>query len=169
MDCNRRQMVRSLLLGSGLFPAVVNDLLAAEASPLAPKAPHFQGTAKRVIFIYLSGGLSHVDSFDPKPTLAEYERDGKTADNNRKVLGSPWAARPRGQSGIEVTDLFPGIAEIHHRGDDLLHRVLSEITEDLTEAVRQFGRHVMFFQCDFSDHRERLPVVSRSYLYRMEV
>ena len=116
MDCNRRHMVRSLLLGSGLFPAVVNDLLAAEASPLAPKAPHFPGTAKRVIFIYLSGGLSHVDSFDPKPKLAEYQRDGKTADNNRKVLGSPWEAKPRGQSGIEVTDLFPHIAE---KVDDL--------------------------------------------------
>src|SRR5712675_3038204 len=113
MPCefSRRQMVRSLLLGSGIFPAVLSDLMAAESSPLTPKAPHFPGTAKRVIFIYLSGGLSHVDSFDPKPKLAEYQRDGKTADNNRKLLGSPWAAKPRGQSGIEVTDLFPNIAE----------------------------------------------------------
>jgi hypothetical protein len=108
---NRRDHVRSLLLGSSLFPAIVSDLLAAEASPLAPKAPHFAPTAKRVIFIYLSGGLSHVDSFDPKPKLAEYQREGKTADNNRKVLGSPWASKPRGQSGTEITDLFPNIAE----------------------------------------------------------
>ncbi|HTP35445.1 MAG TPA: DUF1501 domain-containing protein [Candidatus Acidoferrales bacterium] len=115
-DCSRRQMVRSLLLGSGLFPAVLNDLLAAEASPLAPKAPHFPGTAKRVIFIYLSGGMSHVDSFDPKPRLAEYQRDGKTAENGRKVMGSPWEAKPRGQSGIEITELFPNIAEC---ADDL--------------------------------------------------
>ena len=93
-EFNRRQMVRSLLLGSGLFPAVLSDLLAAEsARPLAPKAPHFPGTAKRVIFIYLSGGVSHVDSFDPKPKLAEYQRDGKTGENNRKLLGSPWAAQ----------------------------------------------------------------------------
>src|SRR5262249_5063664 len=115
-DFNRRQMVRSLLLGSGLFPAVLNDLLAAEASPLAPKAPHFPGTAKRVIFIYLIGGMSHVDSFDPKPKLGEYQRDGKTFDNNRKALGSPWAAKPRGKSGTEITDLFPNIAEC---ADDL--------------------------------------------------
>src|SRR5436305_2171513 len=108
-DFSRRQMVRSLLLGSGLFPAVLNDLLAAEASPLAPKAPHFPGTAKRVIFIYLSGGASHVDSFDPKPKLDEYQRDNKTGENGRKLLGSPWPARPHGQSGIEVTDLFPNI------------------------------------------------------------
>src|SRR5437588_10442229 len=102
MPCefSRRQMVRSLLLGSSLFPAVLTNWLAAEASPLAPKAPHVPGTAKRVIFIYLSGGMSHVDSFDPKSKLAEYQRDGKTAENNRKVMGSPWAAKPRGQSGI---------------------------------------------------------------------
>src|SRR5215475_2597234 len=113
MSCefNRRQMVRSLLLGSGIFPAVLSDLMAAESSPLAPKAPHFPGAAKRVIFIYLSGGVSHVDSFDPKPKLAEYQREGKTGENNKKMLGSPWEARPRGQSGIEVTDLFPHIAE----------------------------------------------------------
>jgi hypothetical protein len=113
MPCefNRRQVVRSLLLGGGLFPAVLRDLMAAEASPLAPKVSHFPGTARRVIFIYLSGGASHVDSFDPKPKLAEYQRDGKTGENNRKMLGSPWAAKPHGQSGIEVTDLFPNIAE----------------------------------------------------------
>src|SRR5215471_7865378 len=115
-DCSRRQMVRSLLLGSGLFSAVLNDLLAAEASPLAPKAPHFPGAARRVIFIYLSGGMSHVDSFDPKAKLGEYQKDGKTAENGRKVLGSPWASRPRGESGIEITDLFPNIAE---HADDL--------------------------------------------------
>src|SRR5262249_29589857 len=115
-DFSRRTMVRSLLLGSGLFPAVLNDLLAAETSPLAPKAPHFPGTARRVIFIYLSGGMSHVDSFDPKSKLAEYQREGKTAENNRKVMGSPWAAKPRGQCGTEITDLFPNIAEC---ADDL--------------------------------------------------
>src|SRR5712675_3658470 len=105
MPCefSRRQMVRSLLLGSGIFPAVLSDLMAAESSPLAPRAPHFPGTAKRVIFIYLSGGASHVDSFDPKPKLAEYQREGKTSDNGRKLLGSPWQSKPRGKSGIEVT------------------------------------------------------------------
>src|SRR3954470_16565153 len=113
---NRRDSVRSLLLGSSLFPAVLSELLAAETSPLAPKAPHFPGTAKRVIFIYLSGGMSHVDSFDPKPKLAEYQRDGKTFEGTRKALGSPWAAKPRGQCGTEITDLFPFIAE---KADDI--------------------------------------------------
>ena len=99
-------MVRSLLLGSSLFPALLSELAASD-NPLAPKAPHFPGTARRVIFIYLSGGMSHVDSFDPKPKLAEYQRDGKTREGGGKALGSPWAWKPHGQSGIEVTDLFP--------------------------------------------------------------
>jgi hypothetical protein len=110
MELDRRQMVRSLLLGSSMFPAVLGELMAAE-NPLAPKAPHFPGTAKRVIFIYLSGGMSHVDSFDPKPKLAEYQRDGKTREGGGKALGSPWASKPHGQSGIEVTGLFPHLAE----------------------------------------------------------
>jgi hypothetical protein len=115
----RRQNIRSLFLGSSLFPALVSELLAKDAAPdnpLAPKAPHFPGTAKRVIFIYLSGGMSHVDSFDPKPKLAEYQREGKTGDNGRKYLGSPWESKPRGQSGLEITELFPNIAEC---ADDL--------------------------------------------------
>src|SRR5213080_818642 len=107
---NRRQMVRSLFLGSSLFPALLGELLGGE-NPLAPKAPHFPGTAKRVIFIYLSGGMSHVDSFDPKPKLAEYQREGKMREGGGKALGSPWPHKPHGQSGIEVTDLFPNIAE----------------------------------------------------------
>ena len=102
---NRRHMIRSLALGSSLFPALLSNLLAKEsaagaANPLAPKAPHFPGTAKRVIFIYLSGGASHVDSFDPKPQLAEYQRDGKTGENGRKMLGSPWAAKPRVRKSV---------------------------------------------------------------------
>lgn len=112
----RREALRSLFLGTSLFPALVTELLAkgapaAAANPLAPKAPHFPGTAKRVIWIYLSGGMSHVDSFDPKPKLAEYQRDGKLDANKRKLLGSPWPAKPHGQSGTEITDLFPRIAD----------------------------------------------------------
>src|ERR1700758_3805689 len=111
----RRHAVRSLFLGSSMFPALLSELLAkgttpAAVNPLAPKAPHFPGTAKRVIWIYLSGGMSHVDSFDPKPKLAEYQREGKTREGGGKSLGSPWAFKPHGQSGIEVTDLFPNIA-----------------------------------------------------------
>jgi hypothetical protein len=115
MQLNRRSATRSLFLGSTMFPALLSDLLASSgsvaANPLAPRAPQFPGTAKQVIFIYLCGGFSHMDTFDPKPKLAEYQRDGKTGPNGKKPLGSPWEAKPRGKSGIEITDLFPNIAE----------------------------------------------------------
>ena len=71
-DCTRRQALRSLVGGSLLLPGILSELLAAESSdPLAPRAPHFPGKAKRVIFLYMSGGASHVDTFDPKPKLQE--------------------------------------------------------------------------------------------------
>ena len=71
---SRRSMVRSLAAGSLLFPGIVQRLLAEDGSaafagPLAPRAPHFKGKAKSVIFMYMSGGVSHMDSFDPKPVL----------------------------------------------------------------------------------------------------
>src|SRR5690349_83590 len=76
---SRRGMLRSLAAGSLLFPGIVSQLLADDAraaaldpiNPLAPRAPHFAPKAKRVIFMYMSGGVSHMDTFDPKPKLIE--------------------------------------------------------------------------------------------------
>src|SRR5687768_8054495 len=73
---SRRGVIRSLAAGSILLPGIVQSLLADESTgqqgnPLAPRAPHFAGKAKRVIFLYMSGGVSHMDSFDPKPKLVE--------------------------------------------------------------------------------------------------
>src|SRR6185312_14048056 len=70
----RRSMIRSLVGGSLLLPGILSELLAqdrpaADVDPLAPKAPHFRARAKRVIFLNMSGGVSHVDSFDYKPKL----------------------------------------------------------------------------------------------------
>ncbi|HYO80374.1 MAG TPA: DUF1501 domain-containing protein, partial [Bryobacteraceae bacterium] len=67
MNPNRRQLLHPLFAGSALFPAMVSELLAESTDPLAPTAPHFGGKAKRVIFLFMTGGVSHVDSFDPKP------------------------------------------------------------------------------------------------------
>src|SRR5260370_28048089 len=68
-DCSRRQVVRSLFTGSMLFPAVLQQLFADTGDSIAPRAPHFPAKAKRVIFMYMPGGVSHVDSFDYKPKL----------------------------------------------------------------------------------------------------
>src|SRR5687768_4891305 len=92
--CNssRRQMVRSLVSGSLLLPGIVAHLLADEArggdetNPLAAKAPHFPAKAKRVIFLYMSGGVSHMDSFDPKPRLLADAENGVPAPGGRPYM-----------------------------------------------------------------------------------
>ena len=72
----RRGFVQSAVAGSLLMPGILHELLAAD-DPLAPRKPHFAPKAKAVIFLFMSGGVSHVDSFDPKPKL--------TADHGKRV------------------------------------------------------------------------------------
>ncbi len=112
--CNRRQAIRSLAGGSLLLPGIVSNLLAAgdvrslPPDPLAPKEPPFAAKAKRVIFLYMSGGVSHVDSFDPKPKLAA--QHGGKAPNGQFLKRPDWEFRRHGQCGTEVSDLFPHMA-----------------------------------------------------------
>jgi hypothetical protein len=105
-----------LALGSVLSQAL--GLQAAETNlhPLAPKAPHFPAKAKRVIHLFMNGGPSHVDTFDPKPSLATY--NGKELPmhlNTERKTGaafqSPFAFKKYGKSGIEVSELFAKTAE----------------------------------------------------------
>ena len=104
------------------FAGLSTEWAAAETR--RPKT-HFKPRAKRVIFLFMDGGVSHVDSFDPKPQLAK--RNGQPAkwkpdvlsqavSANRKWLGSPWKFQQRGKSGLRVSDLFPRIAGV---ADDL--------------------------------------------------
>jgi uncharacterized protein (DUF1501 family) len=124
-SCSRRSFIRSLAAGSGLLPGLVASLLADDArtgdDPLAPRQPHFPGKAKRVIFIYMSGGVSHVDSFDPKPRLfadhgKEIKADHPEIKNRpgyeRIFLKRPqWTFEPRGTCGTEISSLFPQVAQ----------------------------------------------------------
>ncbi|MEO6182203.1 MAG: DUF1501 domain-containing protein [Verrucomicrobiota bacterium] len=114
----RRQAIRSLVSGSILLPGILSQLLAddaggsAVANPLAPKAPHFPGKAKRVIFLYMTGGVSHMDSFDPKPKL--FAQRGKPVAKDQKgpkYLAPLWDFKPGGKCGTEVSDLFPYVRE----------------------------------------------------------
>jgi hypothetical protein len=82
-------------------------------SPLKVKAPHFPARAKRVIFLFMQGGPSHVDTFDYKPTL--FSADGKNV-GGRKILAPQWKFKPYGKSGLQISDLFPGVAK---HADDL--------------------------------------------------
>jgi len=132
----RRSAIQSLVGGSLLLPGILSELLAEgqpaagdNADPLAPKEPHLRPRAKQIIFINLSGGVSHVDSFDYKPRLIAdhnktYHVPAKMleafAPSNRaveKFFKRPqWEFKKRGQSGLWISELFPHIAEC---ADDL--------------------------------------------------
>jgi len=88
------------------------------ASPPLPQGRGRGGSAKRVIFLFMSGGPSHVDTFDPKPRLlAEtgkplpFSKPSLERTKTGNLLGSPWQFKKHGQSGTEVSELFPKVAE----------------------------------------------------------
>jgi hypothetical protein len=95
-----------------------NAAAAAERNPLAPKKPHFRGPAQSVIFLFMYGGPSHVDTFDYKPKL--YGLDGRTIPvktfgrggkrNEGRVVGPKWKFKQYGQCGKWISDLFPHLA-----------------------------------------------------------
>src|SRR5947209_8877811 len=120
----RREALCRCGLGFGAlaFAGILNDagLLHAattELNPLAPRRPHFPGKAKRVIHLFMNGGPSHVDTFDPKPALARYAGKPLPMENLRTerktgaAFPSPFKFKQYGQSGIEVSELFSHVAE----------------------------------------------------------
>jgi hypothetical protein len=108
--------VSSVLGQAGFFGGNAQGEVS-ELNPLAPKAPPFPAKAKRVIHLFMNGGPSQVDTFDPKPALAKYDGQalpGPKLATERKTgaaLASPFAFKKYGQSGIEVSDLFAKTAE----------------------------------------------------------
>jgi hypothetical protein len=89
---------------------------AVNLSPLAPKQPHFAPKAKRVIHLFMNGGPSHLDTFDPKPMLARYagqplpRANLRTERRTGAAFPSPFRFRRHGQSGLEISELFPHVA-----------------------------------------------------------
>lgn len=89
---------------------------AAGVNPLAPRAPHFAPRAKRVIFLFMNGGPSHVDTFDPKPALEKYagqKPEELTKDYPRsvgKLFPSPFKFQKHGENGVDVSELYPHLA-----------------------------------------------------------
>ena len=114
---HRREALRTLVGGSILLPGILTQLLAEESSdPLAPKPTHFPPKAKRVIFIFSNGGVSHMDTFDHKPEL--FKADGKMKGiggglSNKEValLKPGWEFKPGGKCGTLVSDLFPHLRD----------------------------------------------------------
>src|SRR5688572_5548946 len=125
---NRRQLLRKCGMGMGglaLAQIMSQAGLAATPSvpsidsinPLAPKRPPLVPKAKRVIHLFMNGGPSQVDTFDPKPALTKFAGKALPMDylaTERKTgaaLASPFKFQQYGKSGIEVSDLFPNVAQ----------------------------------------------------------
>jgi hypothetical protein len=112
-----------LLNQDGLLAATVNsaacDSKPVGYNPYAPKKPHFPARAKSVISLFMSGGVSHIDTFDPKPALEKYAGQPLTGKGEVVVrqghpgplMPSPFKFRKYGQSGMDVSELFPTIAQ----------------------------------------------------------
>src|SRR3982751_6012131 len=109
-----------LLTASGF----IESKAGAALSPLAARPPHFPAKAKHCVFLFMNGGPSQVDTFDPKPVLAKfhakpYTGDAKVGSNGRPIghlMKSPFAFKKYGQSGLEISSLFPHTARF---ADDL--------------------------------------------------
>jgi len=127
----RRELLQRCGTGFGMIglAGVLADagLLAAESpqslGPLAPKTPHFQGKAKRVVHLFMNGGISHVDSFDPKPLLDKHHGQPLPTPNLRTerktgaAMRSPFTFQRHGKSGLEISELFARTAAAH--ADDM--------------------------------------------------
>ncbi|MEK6233417.1 MAG: DUF1501 domain-containing protein, partial [Planctomycetales bacterium] len=110
----------SMLSGDGFLEkqAVAAEGTASYVNPLAPKAPHFAPKAKSVIFLFMYGGPSHIDTFDYKPKMQGM--DGKTVDvktfgrggkkNKGRIVETPWKFKQYGECGQWVSELFPNFA-----------------------------------------------------------
>ena len=115
---NRRELLHRMGTGFGML--ALSNLLAENGpavSALSPKAPHFPARAKHIIFLFLNGGPSHVDSFDHKPLLARYDGQPYPSGNleterrTGSLMRSPFEFKKRGQSGIEVSELFSHLGD----------------------------------------------------------
>ena len=107
----------SVLGASGMLAGPASGAAALSDNPLLPKHPPLPGKAKRVIFLFMNGGPSHVDTFDPKPMLTKYAGKAlplenlKTERKTGEAFPSPFAFAKHGQSGIEVSEIFPHLAK----------------------------------------------------------
>ncbi len=111
----------SLLLNDDYLPSALGDGAAKMTNPMAPKQPHFTPKAKRVIHLFMNGGPSHVDTFDPKPALKKWAgkpipKNLKTERKTGAAFPSPFKFKQYGQSGIPVSEIFKHVGE---HADDL--------------------------------------------------
>ena len=121
----RRQMLGDSFCGFGslaLAAMLRQETLAETKSSLGPKPPHFSAKAKSVIFLFMAGGPSHLETFDPKPLLNALNGEVRPTEfgdakyqfvqKDARLLGTKRQFQRHGQSGIEVSDLFPNVSNV---------------------------------------------------------
>ncbi|MEL7500548.1 MAG: DUF1501 domain-containing protein [Planctomycetota bacterium] len=120
---SRRSALKTLSCGFGYLAFAglatqqsIGDDKNKSTNPLLPKEPHFPAKAKRVIFLCMRGGPSHVDTFDYKPALIKDSGKNAPEQRNRKLMKSPWEFQQHGESGLPISSLFPNLAK---HADDL--------------------------------------------------
>ncbi len=141
---SRREMLKGLSSGFGYvaFGSLAVQAASDETSgPLSLKQPHFQARAKRVIFLCMRGGPSHVETRDPKTKLtADHGKPGRSGTG--KLLGSQWKFSQRGESGIDVVELLPEIGK--HADKLCVLRGMTTDNENHPQALEQL--HTGSFQ-----------------------
>ena len=120
---SRRQLLRDSACGFGslALAAICSEQSGAAGNPLLSKTPHFTPRAKRVIFMFMQGGPSQMETFDYKPRLnaehgkpVPFDRDENVEQGGidaMRLFGSGWKFRPCGQAGIQVSELFPEVGK----------------------------------------------------------
>ena len=150
---SRRDMLSKCSTGFGLvaLSSLMSGgkaLAAAQSNPFAPRVPHLPPKVKSVIFCFMSGGVSHVDTFDPKPRLKKDH--GKPMpvpvrptmfNQNGNIMASPWEFRNHGQSGLPVSELFPHIGAC---ADDLA------VIRSMTSVANEHAQGNYFIHTGFS-------------------
>ena len=111
---NRRDFLYSL--GASLGSVAFSDLLAKDASPLAPKRPMLRAKAKNIIMLFMEGGPGHMDTFDPKPTLTKLHKMESKRTKGQETgfkfyVGSPFGFNKVGQNGIEMCDQWKYLSD----------------------------------------------------------
>ncbi len=139
---SRRRLLS--IAGGGIGSLALADLMQA-ASPMSAKLPHFAAKAKAVISVFCYGGVSHVDTFDPKPELARHPGEvmpGKgsvvvSQGHPGGMMPSPWTFKKHGQCGMDVSELFPHVAT--HVDDIAFIRSMYSLSNDHAPAMFQMN------------------------------
>ena len=169
---SRREMLKRCACGFGYvaFSTMIGQIVAAAEQSV--HKPHFTPRSKRVIFLFMHGGPSHMDTFDHKPLLTRDAgkampksiAQGRPFDVNGKLLPSPFEFRPSGQSGLEISQIFPEISKVadelclirgmHTNGQDHTQAVLKLHTGSENQVRPSMGSWILY---GLGSENENLP------------